>query len=175
MATADGSHILNPYGGVNWSQVGPGIAPVYIVLSGAAGDRLRLTLLGRAPAMAINISSAVDHMIHKALSGNYLITEFGHKPVSITIQGLDLYDMHCALKRGDNSSTIQEFYDRFNIHANKKARVDVGFAATSGNKESATAYRCVVLALNKRVSQDMSNKAPGVGEYDLSMIGVQLG
>lgn len=174
MASAANSDIFSQHGGVVSLPQGTEDTPVYIALMGDAGNNLRMTLAGKAPALAISITNAVDHMLHKSLRGDYLITEFGHKPLDITIAGLDLYAPGCNLSDEDNASTIQDFYSRFNVHANKKARVDVGFSSAGGDGTSSAAYRCVIVRMVKRINPDTTDKAYGIGRYELALIGVQL-
>ena len=139
----------------------------YITFMANAGDGLSKALYTNAPAADIAMEESVDYAESKALSGDYLIATFGHKLMTLRIRGLDIYSKLCSV--GDNTSgmTIQQFYDKFNVHTNPQARVDV-----SSSGQNSGAFRCIIVSLNR--SSSHTTAVAGIGDYSLVMLGVKL-
>ena len=138
----------------------------YITMWADAGNALGNVLMSTAPADQIRIEEGVDFTLSKALSGDFLIATFGHKPVTITISGFDIYNDPCLKTQ---VPTVQGFYDRWNVHVNKAARINLGMAGSSG---AGTAYRCVLVSLRRDTAQDMG--IDGVGKYTITLLGALM-
>lgn len=159
------SNIFKLQGGYNKESMGQGTA--FITLWADGGDALTNMLNTTAPAEKITIDENVDLTLNKALGGDFLVETFGHKPVSIYIEGLDLYSMECDDIR---NGTIQDFYDKWNVHDNKTARVRMGIANPLSSGKS---FYCVIVGLRRMANSSI--KADGVGRYAMSLVGVQTG
>lgn len=160
--------IFNKLGGYKREELGTGTA--FITLWADGGDALHDILNTTAPAEKITIDENVDYVLNKALNGDFLVETFGHKPVSIYIEGLDLYAENCDDAQAANQDTVQNFYDKWNVHNNKTARVNVGIAKAVS---SGMSFYCVITGLRRMANSSI--KANGIGRYAMSLIGVQTG
>jgi hypothetical protein len=141
----------------------------YITLWGDDGDALNDILTTTAPAEQIRVESGVDFALNKSLAGDFLVSTFGYKPVLIVISGLDIYKDPCQDKYGDSVETVQSFFNRWNVHANKKARINVGMASAGS---TGVAYRCVLVDLKRVTAQEL--KVGGVGRYTMTLYGTRI-
>lgn len=158
--------MMNNGGGITRHTVDGGTT--YITLAADGGEKLRDVLITTAPANRISIDESVDFSLHKALSGNFLVSSFGYKPVTITINGLDIYQDTCGTYTG--KETVQSFYDKWNVHANKNARIIVGMATAGGSGRS---YSCVLVSLQRVTAQEL--EVSGVGKYVMTLYGALRG
>jgi hypothetical protein len=143
--------------------------PTYITMWADAGDALGAVLMSTAPASRIRITEGVDYTLSKSLSGDFLVSTFGHKPLTIEIDGFDIFYDRC--KVAADKPTVQAFYDKWNVHVNKDARINVGMAGASG---AGTAYRCVLVALTRSTDAVSGLDTEGVGSYNMVLLGAQL-
>lgn len=155
--------IFKLQGGYSRETLGSGTA--FITLWAEGGEALNNMLNTTAPAEKITIDENVDLLLNKALGGDFLVETFGHKPVTIVIEGLDLYSMECDDIR---NGTIQDFYDKWNVHDNKKARVRMGIA---NPLSSGKAFYCVITGLRRMANSTI--KADGVGRYTMTLVGIK--
>lgn len=158
--------IMNDSGGITRHTIDGGTT--YITLAADGGLNLQNILITTAPANRISIDESVDFSLNKALSGDFLVSSFGYKPVMITINGLDIYQDTCT--SASNKETVQSFYDKWNVHANKNARIIVGMA-TSGS--SGRSYSCVLVSLQRITAQEL--EVAGVGKYVMTLYGALRG
>lgn len=139
----------------------------YVTLWADGGKALASVLALTAPADNIRIDEGVDYTLSKSLAGDFMVATFGHKPVTITISGFDIYNDPCLEQRG--ALTVQAFYDKWNVHNNKEARINVGMAGSTG---AGTAYRCVLVALQRHTAQELT--VDGVGKYTMMLFGALM-
>lgn len=140
----------------------------YITLWADGGEALSGLLSTSAPAEQIRIDAGVDYSFNKSLDGDFLVSTFGYRPVMIVINGLDIYNDTCVTLAGGNRETVQSFFDKWNVHANKKARINVGMASAGS---SGVAYKCVLVELKRESAQELT--AGGVGRYTMVLYGVR--
>lgn len=157
--------LMNNGGGITRHTIDGGTT--YITLAADGGEKLRNILITTAPANRISIDESVDFSLNKALSGDFLVSSFGYKPVMITINGLDIYQDNCT---SGSKETVQSFYDKWNVHANKNARIVVGMA-TAGS--SGRSYSCVLVSLQRVTAQEL--EVSGVGKYVMTLYGALRG
>lgn len=126
-------------------------------------------LAATAPAEQIRVDAGVDFSLSKSLAGDFLVSTFGYRPVMIVISGLDIYNDPCLIASGEGQETVQSFFDKWNVHANKTARIDVGMASAGS---SGVAYRCVLVDLKRMSAQELTGG--GVGRYVMTLYGAKV-
>lgn len=141
----------------------------YITFMAEGGSALGKLLAATAPAEQISIDAGVDFALSKSLAGDFLVSTFGYKPVTIVISGLDIYSDPCLVAAGGGQDTVQSFFDKWNVHVNKKARIDVGMASAGS---SGVAYRCVLVSLRRASAQELTGG--GVGRYVMTLYGAKV-
>lgn len=141
----------------------------YITFQADAGNALGAVLAATAPAEQVRIDEGVDFALNKSLAGDFLVSTFGYRPVVIVISGLDIYNDPCLMNEGKGQETVQSFFDKWNVHANKKARIDVGLASAGG---AGIAYRCVLVDLKRISAQELTGG--GVGRYTMTLYGAKV-
>lgn len=154
-------------GGVSRQQLAGNTT--YITFLAEGGGALSKLLAATAPAEQVRIDAGVDFSLSKSLAGDFLVSTFGYRPVMIVISGLDIYNDPCLIAAGGGQETVQSFFDKWNVHANKTARIDVGMASAGS---SGVAYRCVLVDLKRMSAQELTGG--GVGRYVMTLYGAKV-
>lgn len=164
-----GKRLFNPWGGAIITNMPGADAPsVYCTMlarsskDSSVADAFPALLTFKAPVFGLRITSGVDYSIAKGLDGDFLISTFGYKLTSIQFNGLNVNSI-CAERA--NSGGIYTYYRRWNVHADKTARVDV---VIDGKR----AYRCVLTSLD--LALPGVENVPATTRYTLDLLGVQL-
>lgn len=162
--------ILPLFGDITGSFIKEKDAPVYmaIVLEGGSGSTL---LTARAPASSVQVNEDVDYTVDKSLYGDWLVSTFGMKLVTITIEGMDIYWTNCKTIK---EASIQTLFDANNVHKNPNARVKISITTDNG----AVVYSCVLVSIMrtsqaKTVGGGSSSSPIGSGTYRIKLIGIK--
>ncbi len=123
-------------------------------------------LSGRAPATGVSIEESVDLQLSKELSGGYVASVFGYKPVLITITGLDIF-VPCDAE--DKDQTIAELYSKSNAASPTYELLLVSTEADPG-----VVYECLIGQLSRSVqARNAQDYGMGVGTYTMKLIGAR--
>lgn len=136
----------------------------FVTFSGASGAILGNVLTACAPATGIIISQNVDVSAMKSLGNSLLLATFGDAPVSIVMDGLNLYTQPGGTKNGD---TIADFYRKYKLSATAGI-VDVGI---TGLQSGSAAFRCVITGLELKTTDTVVSE---YGSYRMTLLGVSI-
>lgn len=155
-------HIFSQASGVSKAPFTDKGSDTFISISVSGGSSIGSLLLARAPATGIQIQQAVDMDLNRSFGGSWLIGVFGHRPLTLSLQGLDIYRDCSGMSSGAHS--IQAFYNKWNVYARPSVRLYVGLGGGA-------AYYAVMNALNRTAT---ANNTPGIASYTLGMVGVRI-
>lgn len=110
------------------------------------------------PITKINIDQIVDCNVHKALDNSIAVSNFGSKPIAITISGIVAATSSLSLICTSiaSLSQLQKFYNE-----NKTKQIKVTIQGTT--------YTCILLSMNLNNNQQY----PGILLYTLKLVGVK--
>ena len=135
----------------------------------ATGD-LKTVLQGRAPATGITVMQKVDYSISKSLKKDFIVDTFGDSPVHIVLDGVTIMNAAC-LENGEQASTMEDFYEKYKLSANKANRVSLGL---SGHKTedgvTTNTFKCVLLSMRSMVDEKEAKQS--TIRYQLEFLGV---
>jgi hypothetical protein len=128
-------------------------------------------LYGSMPVSGLTVDQGVDHAISKTLNKDFLITEFGDKPVQIVMNGVNFFGPACAGSDwGTNDKQALDFYETYKLSSDKDQRLHLSI---TGSKTKNGSFSCVLV--NMKVNGPALDRQGTVPlySYNMTLIGVR--
>jgi hypothetical protein len=145
--------------------------PAANVNSPNTGSATNSILFGSMPVSGLSVDQGVDHSISKTLNKDFLITEFGDKPVQITMNGVNFFGPECS---GDDWGTSDkqalDFYEMYKLSSDPQQRLHLSITDAKTKNGS---FSCVLVNMKTiGPAMDRQGTVP-LYSYNMILIGVR--
>ena len=177
-------HIFNPNGAVDRVFIATEKdVPIYftLVAKQKTGEPFGTTttgtvnkgsiLYGSMPVAGLSVDQGVDHTIAKTLGDEFLVSEFGNRPVQVSLNGVNFFGPVCGDDDwGTQNKQALDFYEKYKLSSNPDIRL--ALSITEGRTQAGQ-FTCVLTKL--RVVGPAVEKSGTIPlyTYNLTLIGVR--